>query len=169
MLVTPDASAQIVEVEAYASTDDPGSHAFRGPTARNAIMYGRAGLAYVYFCYGCHWMLNVVAGREGEAQAVLVRAAMPLSGLDAIRARRPKARGDHDLLSGPGKLAQGLAIGREQNGIDLLDPDSPVRLVHSTERRAVTASRRIGLASGKGEDLPWRFVDAELSRWASRG
>ena len=168
-IVTPDATAQIVEVEAYAGAIDPGSHAYRGPTSRNAVMYGRAGLAYVYFCYGCHWMLNVVAGHEGDPLAVLVRAAMPLTGLDHIKARRPKARNDKDLLSGPGKLAQGLALGTADNGQDLLSPDGRVRLVPSLHRRDVFATTRIGLAVGKGENLPWRFVDTELAAWASRG
>jgi len=131
-------------------------------------MYGRAGLAYVYFCYGCHWMLNVVAGREGEAQAVLVRAAIPVSGLDAIRGRRAKARRDEDLLSGPGKLAQGLAIDQAHNGVDLLAADAPIRLLPSHQRRQVVPGPRIGIATGKGEDIPWRFVDQELRSWASR-
>lgn len=168
VLETAEVRAQIVEVEAYAGDIDPGSHAYRGRTPRNAVMYGRAGSAYVYFCYGCHWMLNVVAGPEGVPWAILVRAAMPLDGVDRVRARRPRARNDKDLLSGPGKLAQGLAVGPTLNGADLLNGRSALRLVPGVERRVVS-STRVGLAPGKGEDLPWRYVDAELGAWASRG
>ncbi|MBS1708985.1 MAG: DNA-3-methyladenine glycosylase, partial [Armatimonadetes bacterium] len=158
---------QIVEVEAYAGETDPGSHAFRGPTPRNQIMYGRAGHAYVYFCYGCHWMLNIVAGEEGDPSAVLVRAAMPVTGVESIRQNRPWARYDRDLLSGPGKLAQGLGITGAHNGLDLLDSSSLIRLRPSNQTREILHTTRIGLAKGKGEDIPWRFVDAELSEWAS--
>lgn len=163
-----EVETQIVEVEAYAGELDPGSHAYRGPTPRNQVMYGRAGLAYVYFCYGCHWMLNVVAGPEGVPFAILIRAAMPLAGIEAIRQRRPKAKGETDLLSGPGKLAQGLALSSRHNGIDLFDTASPLTLVLPDSPRKTVATTRIGLAKGRGEDLPWRFVDEDLVGWASR-
>jgi len=166
-LVRGSRRARIVEVEAYRS-DDPGSHAFRGKTKRNAVMFGVPGRAYVYFNYGVHWMLNVTAHEEGNAAAILVRAAEPMEGLDLMRARRPRAKRDEDLLSGPGKLAAAFDITGVDNGIDLLDLASELRIEPGLPVGRVLSGLRIGLAEGKGKDLPWRFVDAKSLRWISR-
>lgn len=161
-------SARIVEVEAYRAIDDPGSHAFRGPTPRNLVMYGPSGRAYVYFSYGTHWMLNVVGHEEGSAAAILVRAAVPLTGKDTMYSRRPKAKKDEDLLSGPGKLAAAFDIERKDNGIDLLDPASDLRIEPGNPPQQIFTGPRIGLAVGKGELLPWRFVDADHLPYVSK-
>jgi DNA-3-methyladenine glycosylase len=160
--------ARLVEVEAYDGANDPGSHAFRGRTPRNASMFRAPGHAYVYFAYGCHWMLNVSCAPEGHGAAALLRAAVPLEGLAVMRSRRPRARYDHDLLSGPAKLAQALGLDRSFDGFDLLDPASPLRLEPGEPPKRVAATVRIGLAAGKGDALPWRFVDADAGRWLSR-
>ncbi len=167
-LVRGGLRARLVEVEAYRGADDPGSHAFRGPRPRTCAMFGPPGFAYVYFTYGNHWMLNVTAEPEGTGAAVLVRAAMPFFGIEAMRERRPKAKADSDLLSGPGKLAAAFAIDRALYGIDLLDPESELRLEPGEPPTGILVGTRIGLAKGQGDDLPWRFVDAGRIEWTSR-
>jgi len=158
---------RIVEVEAYRGREDPGSHGFRGPTPRTEVMFGPPGHLYVYFTYGMHWCANVVCGRDGECSAVLLRAAAPVAGLELMRSRRPAARRDRDLCSGPAKLCQALAIDGVLDGIDVCAADSPVRFLDDgvAPPDDPGCSTRIGLSAGA--DLPWRFTvadDPNLSR-----
>lgn len=158
--------ARIVETEAYRAADDPACHAYRGCTPRNAVMFGPAGFAYVYFTYGNHWMLNVVAHGPEDAAAVLIRAAEPLEGLEEMWPRRPKAQRYEDLLSGPGKLCAAMAVDRSLNGVNLLDPNSSLRLEPNEPVSEILVGTRIGIT--QGADLPWRFIEAPRLRWASK-
>ena len=169
-----ETSGRIVEVEAYRGEDDPASHAFRGPTARNRTMFGRPGLLYVYLSYGMHYCCNIVCWPEGRAGAVLVRALRPLGGLEQMRSRRLRARRDVDLCSGPGKVCQALGIDRAADGTDLLSPGSGVRLVDDRSGSVegiVVAGPRVGVAAHlltAGE--LWRFSvrgDENVSRSGS--
>lgn len=149
----------ITEVEAYAGEGaDPGSHAFRGMTARNRTMFAEAGHLYVYFTYGMHWCANVVTGPQGTASAVLIRAGEIVEGVDIARRRRPASKVDRDLARGPARLAAALGLTGALDGVDLLDDASPVRLTVS--RRPLTAvvvGPRTGVA-GEGAATPWRFA-----------
>ncbi|QGN50919.1 DNA-3-methyladenine glycosylase [Micromonospora sp. WMMD558] len=151
-------TVRITEVEAYAGTaGDPASHAHRGRTPRNAVMFGPAGHAYVYFTYGMHWCMNVVTGPDGEASAVLLRAGEVVDGLDVARARRPAVRRAVDLARGPARLCAALGIDRSVYGAHLLG-DGPVRLLPPAEpvpEEAVTAGPRVGVTGA--HDVPWRF------------
>src|SRR5947207_842749 len=110
-------AARLVEVEAYLGANDMASHARRGlRSARNESMYLGGGHAYVYFTYGMHWCMNVVTQEADIAEAVLLRAAEPVQGIESMRARRPKAKRDVDLMNGPGKLCSALAIDRALDG-----------------------------------------------------
>ena len=122
----------------------------------------------MYFTYGNHWMFNVSCRPDGECGAVLLRAAFPLSGEEAMAYRRPKAQDRFGLLSGPGKLAAAVGATGEHTGLDLLGNKGPFRLVVGEERTEVLVSKRIGIAKGRGDEMPWRFVDANLREWASR-
>jgi len=166
-LTVGSCQVRIIETEAYRAADDPGSHAARGQTPRNAVMFGPPGHAYVYFCYGVHWMLNITAHPPGEAAAILIRAACPLEGIEEMMVRRKTSR-PKDLLSGPGKICQAMAVGAAHQGLNLLDPSSEIRLEPGEPAKAILVGTRVGLAPGKGEDLPWRFVHAEYADWASR-
>lgn len=148
----------VTEVEAYAA-HDPASHSFRGRTARNASMFGPPGTLYVYRSYGIHWCMNVTTGPEGDASALLLRAGHPVSGHDVIRSRR--GRVDH-LTDGPGKLCQALGVSGDLDGIDVLDPRSPVTITPGT-RLAYEATPRIGIS--KAVDVPWRWVASGPVSW----
>jgi DNA-3-methyladenine glycosylase len=147
-----DVAVRLTEVEAYDGPDDPGSHAFRGRTPRNSVMFGPPGHLYVYFTYGMHHCCNVVCGPPGTASAVLLRAGEVVEGLDVARTRRPRSS-DRDLARGPARLCQVLAIGLGENGADLtsgpltLDPGEPVL--------GVSTGPRVGLRGAP--DRPWRF------------
>ena len=166
LLVRGERVGRIVEVEAYAGSEDPASHGFRGPTPRTEVMFGPAGHLYVYFTYGMHFCANVVTGAEGESSAVLLRALAPLEGLEAMRAARPAAGRDRDLCSGPAKLCQALGIDRAQDGVDVVDGDEVRLLDDGTPPPAAPGvSPRIGISVAVDE--PWRWFvpgDPNLSR-----
>jgi DNA-3-methyladenine glycosylase len=148
-------AGRIVEVEAYRGLIDPASHAYRGRTERNGVMFGRAGHAYVYLSYGIHHCLNLVCEPAGSAAAVLIRALEPLQGLDAMMRARSTREGSR-LARGPGCVAQALGLDRRHDGLDLAR--GPLWV--SAERpertgRKVTTGPRIGIS--KGLDRPWRF------------
>lgn len=157
-----------METEAYRTPDDPGCHAFRGKTKRNEVLFGPPGHAYVYFTYGNHWMLNISAHEEGNAAAILIRAAMPISGQDEMFERRIKARTERDLLSGPGKICQAFRINRSQNGISLFETGPGLHIEAGDTARNIGIGPRIGIAVGKGDELPWRFVDQNRTEFASK-
>ncbi len=150
-------AVRLTEVEAYEGTADPASHAFRGPTARTVVMFGPPGHLYCYFTYGMHWCANVVCGRDGIAAAVLLRAGEVIAGVETARDRRAAARRDVDLARGPARLATCLGIGSVHNGVDLIDPDAPVRIesVRARRPRGVVAGPRVGISVAV--DRPWRF------------
>ena len=154
----------IVESEAYHRTE-PASHAWAGLTARTAPLFGPPGIAYIYFSYGVHSLLNAVCDAQESGAAVLIRALQPLDGIEIMRARRGVAR-DEELCSGPGKLTQALGIGLELNGTSLLD--GPIRIeprAPGWEATDVAIGRRIGIT--KAVDLDWRFC-ARGNRHVSR-
>ena len=155
-LVVGDRDARIVEVEAYGGSDDPASHAYRGERPRNRTMFGRAGLLYVYRSYGIHACANVVTGEAGTGSAVLLRAVAPGRGIEAMRAARGPERRDHELTSGPGRLCEALGIGLDDDGADLFDPASRVRLEGVVGPAGeVAASGRVGIS--REVERPWRF------------
>jgi len=163
---TPDGllAGRIVETEAYTGAADPASHAFRGRTARNTVMFGPAGHAYVYFSYGMHYCLNVTAERPGTAGAVLLRALEPLAGIDIMR-----AQGDHGpeprLLSGPGKIGRAFRLTLEDNGRDFTRGSLGISAGTLIPDGQVAISRRIGIS--RAMDFPYRFAVAG-SRSVSR-
>lgn len=150
-------AARIVEVEAYAGSEDPAAHSFRGRTKRNATMFGEAGHLYVYFTYGMHWGSNAVCGEVGEGLGVLLRAAEPLQGQDAMRLVRPQAKRERDLASGPGKLSQAFGITGELDGADLVTADRGIALVSdgTAPPPHPVVGPRIGIS--KATDLLWRW------------
>jgi DNA-3-methyladenine glycosylase len=156
-------AVELTEVEAYEGSVDPASHSYRGRTARNAVMFGPPGHAYVYFTYGMHFCANLTCGPEGTATAVLLRAGRIIEGapLAATRrlAGRPAARvPDRDLARGPGRLGQALGIDRAQNGVDACDPASPLRVRAAAQPTApaqISQGPRVGVSSAA--DWPWRF------------
>jgi DNA-3-methyladenine glycosylase len=141
----------IVEVEAYHHTD-PAAHSFRGPTARNKVMFGPPGFSYVYRSYGIHWCINFVCEQEGSASAVLIRALQPTHGIPIMRRRR-RLHDERSLCSGPGKLTEALGISDEHNGLPL--DASPIALHARPDKPDVVAGVRIGIT--KAAELPWRY------------
>jgi DNA-3-methyladenine glycosylase len=157
LLVRGARVGRIVEVEAYHGAEDPGSHAFRGRTRRNATMFGPAGHLYVYFTYGMHFCANVVCGAEGEGTAVLLRGLDAEGGLEEMRAAYPGARRDRDLCAGPARLCRAFGLDRSFDGADLVTGDRGVVVGDdgAAPPPAPGVSRRIGLTAGA--ELPWRF------------
>jgi DNA-3-methyladenine glycosylase len=157
LLVRGSRVGRIVEVEAYRGADDPASHAFRGPTKRNAIMFGPSGHLYVYFTYGMHWCANVVCQPEGTGHAVLLRALAPVAGLPLMRRARPPGTLDRNLTNGPAKLCQALGITGQDDGADLVTGDRRLTIsddgVPPPPRPGV--SGRIGIS--QAADFPWRW------------
>lgn len=149
---------RIVEVEAYRGEPDPASHAYRGPTARNATMFGPPGLLYVYRSYGIHWCANVVAGVDGVAEAVLIRAVEPVAGLERMRGDRPGIARDVDLANGPGKLCAALAITGADDGVDLCGRRSRIRLVRDDVGPPARPVRTTRVGITRGVEHRWRFL-----------
>ncbi|MGK5450722.1 DNA-3-methyladenine glycosylase [Streptomyces radiopugnans] len=151
---------RLTEVEAYAGRIDPGSHAYRGRTERNAVMFGPPGHAYVYFTYGMWHCLNLVCDVEGTASGVLLRAGEVLAGHEHARRRRPKARGDNELAKGPARLATALGVDRALNGTDVCggDEDAPLRILTGAPAPSdrVRNGPRTGVG-GEGALHPWRY------------
>lgn len=147
-------AVRITEVEAYVGQGiDPGSHAFRGKTARNASMFGEPGHLYCYFTYGMHVCANVVCSPEGEASGCLIRAGEVVEGIELARFRRTTSKNDKDLAQGPARLVVALGISLADDGSDLFAPP------FSLERRGASVDHRTGPRTGLagGADLPWRF------------
>ena len=166
-------SVRITEVEAYLGPHDslhpdPGSHTFRGATARNAVMFGPAGHLYVYFTYGMHHCANVVCGPEGVASAVLLRAGEIVAGEGLALARRTTSKSPTDLASGPARLATALGITTADSGRDALQ--APFRLeLPRAQAVDVSSGPRVGVSGAGGtHDYPWRFWlsgDPTVSRY----
>jgi DNA-3-methyladenine glycosylase len=160
-LLVNGVGGRLVEVEAYHHTD-PAAHSFRGPTPRNAVMFGSPGFAYVYRSYGIHWCLNFVCEPKGSASAVLIRAIQPTAGFAAMRRRRGMT--DERLLcSGPGRVCEALGVTGAFNGFDLTDP--PFEIFARSDDIQVVAGPRIGIT--KAADLPWRYGE-KGSRFLSK-
>ncbi|MGZ4150576.1 MAG: DNA-3-methyladenine glycosylase [Actinomycetota bacterium] len=161
----PTLRARIVETEAY-EPEDPASHAFGGPTSRNAVMFGPSGRLYVYFIYGMHFCMNVVTGADGHGSAVLLRAAEPLEGIEAMTRLRGGA-GLRDLCRGPARWAQAFGVDRALDGADLLGGEEIwLERCRAVALDEIERTPRVGIR--KAAELPWRFVQRD-SPWASRG
>jgi DNA-3-methyladenine glycosylase len=158
-------TGRIVEVEAYRGSDDPASHAYRGPTPRNAPMFGEPGHAYIYFTYGNHYCLNVTTQASGIPGAALIRAIEPLEGEVFMRKLRPSVS-EVALTNGPGKLTKALGIDKTLNEVDMTKP-GPLFITHLDDKVfEVARSSRIGITEGK--DRLWRFYILE-NRYVSKG
>jgi DNA-3-methyladenine glycosylase len=162
LLVRDDVTLRITEVEAYDGPRDSASHARHGRTARNAPMWGPPGRAYLYFCYGMHWMLNVVTGPEGEASAVLIRGAEVVSGLETVLHRRRAAKPIAQLCAGPGNVAQALGLDKSFDGHDLRAPGG-LELRPGVPPARILAGPRLGIgfATPADQARPWRFADGD--------
>ena len=146
---------RIVETEAYLQ-NDPACHASRGMTERTRVMFGQAGLGYIYFTYGMHHCFNIVTNEEGIGEAVLVRALEPIKGTEAMYALREKAKRDTDLLSGPGKLCQAFSLTRSENGVDLIESDAIfLEQGKLLKNETVDITSRVGITVAV--EKPWRF------------
>jgi DNA-3-methyladenine glycosylase len=154
IFVVGPCTGRITEVEAYGGSDDAASHAARGQTPRNKVMFGPAGVLYIYFTYGMHHCANIVTGPVGDAQAVLLRGVEPIEGIEAIRLRRPKARRDRDLADGPGKLCAAFDLDLRHNGLDLTKGSIGIFDDCTTSSDPVVGPR-IGIK--KAVETPWRW------------
>lgn len=159
VLVGRSVTAEIVEVEAYGGPadgpwPDAASHSFRGPGVRNAVMFGPPGHLYTYRSHGIHVCANVVCATDGVAGAVLLRAAVVRHGLDVAWARRGPQVRETGLARGPGNLCSALGITMDDNGVDLFDPQAPIRIAPRRPRKGA-AGPRVGVS--KAADRPWRL------------
>jgi DNA-3-methyladenine glycosylase len=159
VLTAGGVSVRLTEVEAYDGSNDPGSHAYRGRTQRNAVMFGPAGHLYVYLSYGMHWCANVVCGSDGVASAVLLRAGEVVEGEAEARARWNRHVPFRDLARGPARLCRSLGIDHTMRDVDLLRAGSPVRLQPGEAPHAVERGPRVGLRAAA--EHPWRFWVAD--------
>ncbi len=161
-LTREDVILRITEVEAYGGPEDSASHARHGRTARNGPMWGPPGRAYLYFCYGMHWMLNVVTGPEGTAAAVLIRGAEVVAGLETVLSRRKTGKATPQPCTGPGKVAQALGLDRTFDGHDLLAPGG-LELRPAPPLAQMLAGPRLGIGFASLDDQArrWRFADAD--------
>jgi DNA-3-methyladenine glycosylase len=151
-------AVRLAEVEAYEGESDPASHAFRGRTPRNAVMYGPPGHAYVYFTYGMHYCVNLVCQAPGHASAVLLRAGQVIDGIDLAMARRPGGQRGRDLARGPGRLCQALAIDRTLDGADVCSTASALGIsppVSAPAAADIRTGPRVGIS--RAADRPLRF------------
>ena len=148
-------SARIVEVEAYIGEDDPACHAARGKTARNEVMFGKPGTAYIYFIYGMYHCLNVVTEAAGTPAAVLIRAGEAVEGFNLMKRNSPK-KNDKNILSGPGLFCRAFGLTTIQNGLDLTEKSIYLE-THYEDNIEIGRSSRIGISNGK--ELLWRFYD----------
>ncbi|HEX5267698.1 MAG TPA: DNA-3-methyladenine glycosylase [Acidimicrobiales bacterium] len=157
LVVAGGRAGRIVEVEAYRGSEDAASHAFRGPSRRNATMFGPPGHLYVYFSYGVHWCANAVCLPRGTAHAVLLRALAPVEGVEEMRVARRGAPRDRDLCSGPGRLCQALGINGDHDGVDLVTGSGGVAI--RDDGMAPPAGPGVGPRVGirQAADLPLRF------------
>jgi DNA-3-methyladenine glycosylase len=159
-------AVRITEVEAYEGAHDPASHSYRGRTARNAVMFGPPGHAYVYFTYGMHWCVNLVCLTPGTASAVLIRAGQVISGVPLATERRSAGRArpspiaERELARGPARLCQALGIDRAQNGLDAVDPACPLRI----RAGAGTAGGGPVQSGGLAQVSPAQVSPAQVSR-----
>lgn len=157
-------SGRIVEAEAYRGGDDPASHAYRGMTKRNAVMFGMAGRAYVYFSFGVHWCFNITTEEDGTPAAVLVRAMEPTGGTERMMKRRGVSEVT-EVANGPGKLTQAMSIGRGLNGEDLVT-SKRLYLLRGDGAHGIGSSTRVGISSGA--EYAWRYFISG-SPFVSRG
>ena len=151
-------AVRLTEVEAYEGADDPGSHAFRGRTRRNEVMFGAPGHVYVYFTYGMHWCTNLVCGPGQRAAAVLLRAGEVVEGAELAAVRRPTARSARELARGPARLTAALGLTGAHNGADACRPGGRLQVLDGVpcEASAVRSGPRTGVGGG-GASRPWRF------------
>lgn len=162
VLVHDTVALRLTEVEAYAGETDQASHAYRGQTARNAVMYGPPGHAYVYFTYGMHFCVNLTCLGPGTAAAVLLRAGEVIDGVEAARSRARPGAPARDLARGPARLTRALGIDRGHDGSDVCEPSGPLRVLPGTPAASarICTGPRTGVSTAK--DVPWRFyLEAE--------
>ena len=149
---------RIVETEAYCGGEDPASHSFKGPTPRNAVMFGPPGHLYVYFTYGMHWCCNPVCGQDGEGVAVLLRALAPVDGIETMRkVRGPAARRERDLCSGPAKLCEAFGITSVDNGIDLVAGNGGLWIADDGTPPPERPGNGLRVGITRGAEHPWRW------------